>query len=58
MIACLKGAALVGSARKSGQAVEHSVEQRAKVRALAEMGENGVGLLLESSVTDFVCGTS
>jgi hypothetical protein len=43
---------------KSGRAVEHSVEQRAKARALAEAGENRVRLLLESSVTDFVCGAS
>ena len=38
----------------SGQAVEYDVEQGAKAGALVEAGENRAGLLLESSMTDFV----
>ena len=52
-----EGAILVGSAGELGQAVEHRVEQGAKARAMAEVGENGVGLLLENSMTDFLGST-
>jgi hypothetical protein len=47
-------ASLLPSSAKSGQAVEHGVEQGAKVGALVEVGENRGGLLLESPITDFV----
>jgi DNA-binding transcriptional LysR family regulator len=51
------GPILLASAGEPGQAVKHRVEQGAKARALAEVGENGVGLLLENSMTDFLGST-
>jgi hypothetical protein len=48
---------LLASAGKSGQTREYGIEQGAKDRALVEAGEDSAGLLLESSVTDFVGST-
>src|SRR5207249_7482130 len=42
---------------KSGQAVERGIEQGAKACALIEVRENSGGLLLESSMADFVSST-
>ena len=42
---------------KSGEPIEHGVEQRPKARATVEARENCARLLLENSEIYFVCGS-
>src|SRR6516225_2865911 len=42
---------------KSGEPIEHGVEQRPKARAAVKAGENCARLLLENSKTYFVCSS-